>query len=104
MVGSCLSVDEVVNMFPFVLDFDVPAAVNFVDDFESPSFGGFIFRCVTVLTAKLIGLVLVVGVVTVDGFVDVTIIVAGASSVGETSAVALLLGRPRTIVGVPDTL
>lgn len=104
MVGSCLSTDDVVNVFPFVLDFDVPATGSFVDDFESPSFGGFIFRCVTVLTAKLIGLVLVVGVVTIDGFVTVTAIVAGASSVGETSAAALLFGRPRTTVGIPDAL
>lgn len=104
MVGSCLSTDDVDNVFPFVLDFDVPIAVNFVDDFESPSFGGFIFRCVTVLTAKLIGLVLVVGVDTVDGFIVVTTFVAGAISIGKTSAAALLFGRPRIIVGVPDVL
>lgn len=96
-----MSIDDVVNMFPFV--FDVPAALNFVVDFESPSFGGFIFRCVTALTAKLLGLVLAV-VATIDGFVVVRTIAVAAGSVGEISAPERLLGRPRTVVVAPDAL
>lgn len=103
-VNSCLSaVDGAVITCPFELAFVVAVAFNFVNAFVSFSFGGFIFRCWRFFTAKLLGLVIVVGVT--DGvFVVAATIVAASGPVDETIVAELALGRPRVGVGTPDVL